>query len=129
MRDQSKRQQASSAFAHVAVEVGKAEVLGEQFAVDVGEGGQGLRRDSSAACPAACRARRKSRARCAEVGAVRGGAIFEVELESVRARRCRCPRRTGRTGCGREAFELVPGVAAGFQGVVEVAQDFGGLRC
>ena len=64
----------------------------------------------------------------AEVGAVFGGAVFEVEAEGFALEDAGVLGEEAEEDADEEAFEVVAGVAAGFEGVVEVAHDFDGFE-
>ena len=86
------------AVAHVAVEVGEAEVLGEELAVDVGEGGQSFVEVLLALLGRRVEHVEEPRQVQAEVGAV-PAVRFRGRAGTPRARRCRCLRRRGRREC------------------------------
>src|SRR5207249_4454767 len=64
----------------------------------------------------------------AEVGAVGGGAVFEVEAEGLALEQGGVFGEEAEQDADEEAFELVAGIAAGFEGVVEEAHDLGGFE-
>ena len=64
----------------------------------------------------------------AEVGAVLGGAIQQVEPERFRFEDAGVFGEEAKEDADQEAFEPMPGVAAGLKRVVEAAHDFDGLN-
>ena len=114
--------------AHVAVEIGKAQMFAEQVAVDVREGGQRL---VQVLLPPVFRgvehAEQVGEVQ-AEVGAVLGSAVFEVELEGVALEEAGVLCKEAEQHADEEPFELVTAVAPAFQGVVQVAHDLGGFE-
>ena len=128
MHDQSNRVQASKAVAHVAVEVGEAELLRKQIAVDVGERGQRLveillpllrRRVEHVEQPRQVRPK---------VGAVRLRAVLDVQPECLALEDARVFGEKAEQNAHQKAFQLMALVAAGLQGVVKIVHDLYGAE-
>ena len=62
-----------------------------------------------------------------EIGAVFGGAVQQVELEGFGLEDAGILSEKAKEDADQEAFELVAGVTARFQRVVQAAHDFDGL--
>ena len=112
---------------HIAVEIGKAERFGKQIAIDVRE----------------CRERfvkiflsflggvlstSNSRARCKPRSDPSSAVRFNIELESFALENAGVLRKEAKQNANQKAFQFVAGIAASFQGIVEVAHNFDGLN-
>jgi len=53
---------------------------------------------------------------------------FQYKAGKIRAQKCRCLRRTNKTGRGLKAFKVVSRIAARFERVVQRAENFGGFN-
>ncbi len=129
MRDQSKCVQASSALRMSRLKSAKRRFSAKSVAVDVREGGEGFveillalfwRRVQHV--EEACEVQ-------AKVGAVGGGAVQQIEsLKDSALEDSRVLGEEAKENANEKAFELMPGVAASLQRVVEVAHDVDGLN-
>jgi hypothetical protein len=112
--------------AHIAIEIGEAESFGEQVAVDVGEGGEGFVEVCLTLFRRGIEDGKEVREARAQVGAVAGRAVDYVEAEGFAVEYAGVFGEKAEEHTDQESFELVAGVAAGFQGVVKAAHDFDG---
>ena len=128
MRDQSKRVQASRALRMSRLKSAKPRFSAKEFAVDVGECGESFVEILLALFGRRVQHVEEAREVQAEVGAVLGGAVQQVEPERFALEDARVLGEEAEEDADQEAFELVPGVAAGFQRVVQVAHDLDGFE-
>ena len=113
--------------AHVAVEIGEAEIFGEQLAVDVGKCGERFVEVLLALLRRRVEHFKEAREVHARVRAVGGGAVLEVELKGFALENAGVLGEEAKEDADEKAFEVVARVAAGFERVVKVAHDFGGF--
>ncbi|OQA29814.1 MAG: hypothetical protein BWY57_03196 [Betaproteobacteria bacterium ADurb.Bin341] len=113
--------------AHGAVEVGEAQPLFEQLAVDVREGGEQLVEVLLATLGQGVQHLEEAGQMQAEVGAIFGRLVLDVEREGLGLEEARILRKEAEEDPHQEALKVMPGVATFGQRVVQVAQDLHGL--
>ena len=114
--------------AHVPVEVGEVEALGEEGAVDVAEAGEILVEVPLALLLGRVEDAEEAVEVHAEVGAVGRGLVFEVKAEGVALEDAGVLGEEAEEDADEEALQIVTAVAAGFDGVVQVAHDGDGFE-
>src|ERR1017187_6349004 len=121
---------AEQRIAHVAVEIGKAEVLAEQVAVDIGKRGESLIEifltfvDWFVWCVEDIK---QSRQFFAQFRAVGRGAVFDEQTKRRGFKNSRKVGKEAKEDADEKAFEVVAGVSAGFKRAVKLAENFGGF--
>jgi hypothetical protein len=115
-------------FAHGAVEGGEFEALGEECAVNVGEGLEFGVEIALAAGGFGVEGAEEFGEASAEVTAVGVGAVFDVEAEGFGLEDAGVFGEEAEEDADEEAFEVVAGVATGFEGVVDSGHDVYGFE-
>lgn len=115
-------------FALAGGEVGEAEGFLEEFAVDVGEGGEVFGEVGVALVFGGVEDLEEECELWAEVGAVEFGVVLEEEFEGVGLEEFGVFGEEAEEDADEEAFEGVAGEACGFELVVEVGEFFDGLE-
>ncbi len=112
--------------AHVGVEVGEVDAFREEVSVDVGEVAEVVVEVGLALGLGGVEDGEEAVELGAEVGAVGGGAVADVEFEGVGGEDAGVVGEEAEEEAGEEEAEVVTGVAAGGEGVVEFGHEFGG---
>jgi hypothetical protein len=114
-------------LAHGAVEGGKLETLGEECTVDVGEGLELFVEVALASGHLGIEGLEEFGEGTSQVVAIGMGAVFNVELEGLRLKDVGVLGEHAEEDAHEKAFEVVPGVAALFEGVMEGGHDGDGF--
>ena len=112
--------------AHVPIQVGKAQAFGEEVAVDIGEGGKGLVEVLLSPFGRGVEHIEKPGQVRAKVAPIGLGLVLDVETEGLSLEDAGVLPKEAKQNAHEEPLQLVPLVSAGFQGVVQVAED---LNC
>ena len=115
-------------FTHIAVEICKIESFGEEVAVYVAESREGFIEVPLAFFLGSVEDIEEAGEMKAEVGTVGGGAVLEKKGEGLPLEDAGVFRKQAEENADEKTFELVAGVTAGFEGVVETTHDFDGLE-
>ena len=113
--------------AHVGVEIGKGDALGEEGAVDIGEGGEVFIEVGLALVFGGVEDVEESGEFGAGIGAIEGGAVFEEELEVLLIEDAGVIGEEAEEQADEQHAEVVTGEAAGVEGIVQAGHDFRGL--
>ena len=116
------------AVAHVGVELGKFQTLGKEVAVDVGELAEFLVEVALALRGVGVEDAKELFQPDAEIGAVLGGAVAEEQFKGFLREDAVVLGKEAEEDADEEAFEFVPGIAARFQGIVQVAHELRGFE-
>ena len=113
--------------AHGGIEVGEVEGLGKELAIHVGEGAEFFFEVSLAFVLGGIEDTEEAGQLGAEVAAIGGGAVGEVELEGVLGEDAGIVREEAEEDADEEDAEVVALIAPGEQGIVEFRHEFGGF--
>ena len=97
-----------NSYAHVAVEIGEAQVFGEERAVDPGKGGEGFVEVLLALFGRRVQDFKETREMLAEVGAIGGGTVDEVVLKGLRLKDSGVLGEEAEEDANEEALSLCP---------------------
>jgi len=110
--------------AHIKIEIGEAQTFLEQIPIDVGECGKRFVEVFLALLGRRIQHIEKVCEVQAEIGAILGGSVQQVELEGFGLEDAGVFGEEAKKYSDEEAFELMPGIAACFQRVMEATHDF-----
>ncbi len=113
--------------AHEGVKIGEGDALGEEGAVDVGEGGEVFIEVGLALVFGGVEDIEEAGEFGAGIRAIEGGAVFEEELEVLLVEDAGVIGEEAEEQADEKDAEIVPGEAAGVEGIVEAGHDLGGL--
>ncbi len=113
--------------AHVAVELGKAELLGEEVAVDVGELLEFFVEPRLAFFHRRIEHGEQECQSCSKIAAVLGGAVLDVEAEGFTVEQAGVLGEQTEQDAHEELLEVVPGVTASFERIMQLTEHFGGF--
>ena len=113
--------------AHGSIEVGEVEGLGKELAIHVGEGAEFFFEVSLAFVLGGIEDAEEAGELGAEVAAIGGGAVGEVELEGVLGEDAGIVREEAEEDADEEDAEVVALITTGEEGIVEFRHEFGGF--
>ena len=129
MRDQSNRVQAKQRVSHVAVEIGKAKFFGEQITVDVGERGERFVQILLPLVRRRVEHVKQPRQVQTQIRAVRSGAVFKVEPESVTLKKAGVLGKEAKQDANEKAFQGCGRCSRRLPARRAVGREFRRLQC
>jgi hypothetical protein len=116
------------AVAHVCVELGEFKVLCKELAVDVGELVELLVEIVLAVPGVGVEHAKELFEADAKIGAILGGAVEEEQLKGLLREDAVVLGEETEEDADQEALEFVAGIAASFEGIVQVAHELSGFE-